>query len=181
MSEEISLSAEFIDRVKASVKPHWGKLGWVTYKRTYARWLPEKGRSENWDETVKRVVEGNINLDPRLQDSPSLELKQSLTEEAERLYKLIYGLGATPSGRNLWISGTDYQRRTGDSLNNCWFVAIRPQKYGDSKIVPSYLGKQEKAVSMPFSFLFDELMKGGGVGFSVARSNISQIDRKSVV
>ena len=177
MSEEISLSAEFIDRVKASVKPHWGKLGWVTYKRTYARWLPEKGRSENWDETVKRVVEGNINLDPRLQDSPSPELKQSLTEEAKRLYKLIYGLGATPSGRNLWISGTDYQRRTGDSLNNCWFVAIRPQKYGDSKIVPSYLSKQEKAVSMPFSFLFDELMKGGGVGFSVARSNISQIPR----
>lgn len=69
MSEEISLSAEFIDRVKTSVKPHWGKLGWVTYKRTYARWLPEKGRSENWDETVKR--------DPRLQDSPSPELKQS--------------------------------------------------------------------------------------------------------
>ncbi len=30
---------------------------------------------------------------------------------------------------------------------------------------------------MPFSFLFDELMKGGGVGFSVARSNISQIPR----
>lgn len=69
MSEEIPLSAEFIDRVKASVKPHWGKLGWVIYKRTYACWLPEKGRSKNWDET--------INLDPRLQDSPSLELKQS--------------------------------------------------------------------------------------------------------
>ncbi|KNZ38823.1 hypothetical protein FD23_GL001450 [Lactobacillus delbrueckii subsp. delbrueckii DSM 20074 = JCM 1012] len=39
------------------------------------------------------MVEVNINLGPRLQDSPSLELKQSLTEEAERLYKLIYGLG----------------------------------------------------------------------------------------
>lgn len=48
------------------VTPHWGELGWVTYKRTYARWLDDKNRSENWDETVKRVIEGNINLDPRL-------------------------------------------------------------------------------------------------------------------
>ena len=51
-------------------RSHWGELGWVTYKRTYARWLDDKNRSENWDETVKRVIEGNINLDPRLQNNP---------------------------------------------------------------------------------------------------------------
>ena len=28
---------------------------------------------------------------------------------------------------------------------------------------------------MPFSFLFDQLMKGGGVGFSVVNENIAQI------
>ena len=86
-------------------------------------------------------------------------------------------MSATPSGRNLWISGTDYQKRTGDSLNNCWFIAIRPQEYGDSHIVPTYIDKREKAVSMPFSFLFDQLMKGGGVGFSVVNSNIKQIPK----
>ena len=171
----ITLDQGYIDQVKQNVTPHWGELGWVTYKRTYARWLPEKNRSENWDETVKRVIEGNINLDPRLKDSPSNEVVDELTNEAKDLFKLVYGLGATPSGRNLWVSGTDYQKRNGDSLNNCWFIAIRPQQYGDSHIVPDYLGQKQKAVSMPFSFLFDQLMKGGGVGFSVVQDNIKKI------
>ena len=171
----ITLDQGYIDQVKQTVTPHWGELGWVTYKRTYARWLPEKNRSENWDETVKRVIEGNINLDPRLKDSPANEVVDELTDEAKSLFKLVYGLGATPSGRNLWVSGTDYQKRNGDSLNNCWFIAIRPQKYGDSHIVPDYLGQTQKAVSMPFSFLFDQLMKGGGVGFSVVQDNIQKI------
>ena len=171
----ITLDQGYIDQVKQNVTPHWGELGWVTYKRTYARWLPEKNRSENWDETVKRVIEGNINLDPRLKDSPSTEVVNELTNEAKDLFKLVYGLGATPSGRNLWVSGTDYQKRNGDSLNNCWFIAIRPQKYGDSHIVPDYLNQDQEAVSMPFSFLFDESMKGGGVGFSVVQDNIKKI------
>lgn len=172
----ITLSDDFIAEVKQSVTPHWGDLGWVTYKRTYARWLDDKQRSENWDETVKRVVEGNINLDPRLHNGEVTEaLINELTDEAHELYKLVYGLGATPSGRNLWIAGTEYQHRNGDALNNCWFIAMRPQPYGDSHIVPSYLDPQQKAVSMPFSFLFDQLMKGGGVGFSVVTSNIEQI------
>ena len=171
----ITLDQGYIDQVKQNVTPHWGELGWVTYKRTYARWLPEKNRSENWDETVKRVIEGNINLDPRLKGTPSKEVVAELTNEAKDLFKLVYGLGATPSGRNLWVSGTDYQKRNGDSLNNCWFIAIRPQKYGDSHIVPDYLGQAQEAVSMPFSFLFDESMKGGGVGFSVVQDNIKKI------
>lgn len=62
----VQLSADFVESVKKTVTPHWGPLGWVTYKRTYARYLDDKQRTENWDETVKRVVEGNINLDPRL-------------------------------------------------------------------------------------------------------------------
>lgn len=175
MSRTIQLDQSFVDQVKKEIKPHWGELGWVTYKRTYARWLDDKQRSENWDETVKRVVEGNINLDPRLKDDPTPEVVSELIDEAKRLFKLIYGLAATPSGRNLWISGTDYQKRNGDSLNNCWFVAIRPQAYGASHILPQYLSKNDIAVSMPFSFLFDQLMKGGGVGFSVVKDNIKQI------
>lgn len=171
----ITIDSTFIDQVKHEIKPHWGELGWVTYKRTYARWLPEKNRTENWDETVKRVIEGNINLDPRLQDSPSQDVIDELTNEAQQLFRLVYGLSATPSGRNLWISGTDYQKRNGDSLNNCWFIAIRPQAYGDSHIVPAHIDKRKEAVSMPFSFLFDQLMKGGGVGFSVVDDNINQI------
>ncbi|MBQ5548041.1 MAG: ribonucleoside-triphosphate reductase, adenosylcobalamin-dependent, partial [Prevotella sp.] len=172
----ITLSNEFIDKQLKTIQPHWGPLGWVTYKRTYARFLEDKGRTEEWPETVKRVVEGNINLDPRLKGDPAPSVAQELTEEAQNLFKLIYGLAATPSGRNLWVSGIPYQEAHGDALNNCWFIAIRPQKYGDSRIVPGYLdSKDEIAVSMPWAFMFDELMKGGGVGFSVTCDNVSKI------
>lgn len=176
MATEIILSDEFVKNCTATITPHWGELGWVTYKRTYARWIDRENRTENWHETVKRVVEGNINLDPRLQaDHISPEVLRALSEEAEQLFKVLYSLSATPSGRNLWISGTDYQKRNGDALNNCWFVAIRPQKYGKSHILPTYLTEEQLAVSMPFSFLFDQLMKGGGVGFSVVKENIAQL------
>jgi adenosylcobalamin-dependent ribonucleoside-triphosphate reductase len=179
----ITLPSNFIQEVVDTVQPHWGPLGWVTYKRTYARFIDAENRTEEWHETVKRVVEGNINLDPRLkgmgygvgESLPDPALVKSLTDEAKKLYKLIYGLAATPSGRNLWVSGTDYQREHGDSLNNCWFVAIRPQAYGESAIVPSYLDQSQTAVSMPFAFMFDQLMKGGGVGFSVIRSNVERL------
>ena len=75
MTKPITLAPAFIAEVKKEIKPHWGELGWVTYKRTYARWLPDVQRTENWDETVKRVVEGNINLDPRLHTAIPRSLK----------------------------------------------------------------------------------------------------------
>ena len=175
----ITLSDDFISQQTAALTPHWGPLGWVTYKRTYARWLEDQERTEEWAETVKRVVEGNINLDPRLHradgSQPDSETVAALRAEAEDLFRLVYGLAATPSGRNLWVSGTDYQREHGDSLNNCWMIAIRPQNYGDSEIVPSYLEQSTMAASMPWAFMFDELMKGGGVGFSVTRDNVSKM------
>lgn len=179
MAVEIKLSQEFIEEVRKTIKPHWGPLGWVTYKRTYARWIEEEKRTEEWHETVKRVVEGNINLDPRLkQENVPLPVIHELEEEAKQLYKLIYGLAGAASGRNLWISGTEFQKRNGDALNNCWFKAIRPQAYGDSNIVPFYLkDKYEQTVSMPFSFIFDQLMKGGGVGFSVTKENMAKMPK----
>ncbi|MBU8909260.1 ribonucleoside-triphosphate reductase, adenosylcobalamin-dependent, partial [Desertibacillus haloalkaliphilus] len=129
------------------------------YKRTYARWNDAAGRTEEWHETVKRVIEGNINLDPRLQEgTASVADIDALQIEAEELFRAIYSLSATPSGRNLWISGTPYQEAHGDALNNCWFVAMRPQAYGESHIVPPYADKQEIMASMPFAFLFDQLM-----------------------
>lgn len=175
----INLSDAFIEQATQEIIPHWGPLGWVTYKRTYARFLEDENRTETWAETVKRVVEGNINLDPRLHpangEAPDPAVIAEDEAEAQELFRLIYGLAATPSGRNLWVSGTPYQRTHGDSLNNCWFIAIRPQAYGDSEIVPPYLKQDDVAVSMPYAFMFDELMKGGGVGFSVTGNNISQL------
>jgi len=58
----------------------------------------------------------------------------------------------------LWQLGTDTVRRIGAaSLLNCWFVAIREPK--------------------DFCFLFDQLMLGGGVGFSVRREDVHEFPR----
>ena len=40
--------------------PEWGPLGQMVFERTYSR--PVGDRFEEWDETVKRVVQGNCAL-----------------------------------------------------------------------------------------------------------------------
>lgn len=170
----IQLSEDFIQKA-TQTPPKWGALGWITYKRTYARWDELKQRNEEFHETLKRVIEGNINLDPRLEGKPSKKLLAELTKEAEELFLAFYSLQALPPGRGLWISGTEFAEKHGDALNNCWFVSVYPQKYGESEIVPSYATKDDVLVSMPFSFLFDQSMKGGGVGFSVSKTHVDKI------
>ena len=59
MSEKTSiLSNEFLEKYK-NKQPKWGfnGLGYIVYKRTYAR-LKEDGNTEEWHETVARCVEG---------------------------------------------------------------------------------------------------------------------------
>ena len=57
-----SLSTSFIEKFKdQQPKWGWGGLGYFTYKRTYARDLPD-GTTEEWYQTVQRVVEGCFNI-----------------------------------------------------------------------------------------------------------------------
>jgi ribonucleotide reductase alpha subunit len=123
--------------------PPWGfnGLGYVTYKRTYARPIFFEGtdkieRTEEWHETVQRVVNG------------AQDIGAALTEdEAIRLYDYLFNLKGSVAGRMLWQLGTPNNKRLGgDSLVNCWFVDV--QKATD------------------FSWAVERLMLGGGVGFS---------------
>jgi ribonucleotide reductase alpha subunit len=132
------MQAEFIDRYRGR-QPEWGfnGLGYVVYKRTYARPVEGEDRSEEWYETVERVVDGAQAIGAGLTD-----------DEAERLYDHIFNLRCSVSGRALWQLGTDNVTRLGgDSLVNCWHVVLRTPE--------------------DFAFLFNELMLGGGVGFTV--------------
>jgi len=90
-------------------QPNWGfnGLGYIIFKRTYAR--PLGKRTEEWNETVKRCVEG------------AQEIGSSYTrEEAERLYDHIFNLRCSFAGRPLWQLGTDTVRKLGaNSLINC--------------------------------------------------------------
>jgi ribonucleoside-triphosphate reductase len=87
----------------------WSNLSRIVYKRTYAR--KDNGPLENWDQTIERVVAGNV----RGHNVSEEEIKDLLRFGKERK--------ATAAGRGLWYSGSPYHQHVGGAaLNNCWFV-----------------------------------------------------------
>jgi len=75
----------------------WGPIGKEVYDRTYSRTKPD-GTKETWEDTVKRVVDGNISL-----------VKPQYIEkgEADALYAFIKDFKIMPAGRHLWMSGVE--------------------------------------------------------------------------
>lgn len=141
------LSDEFVDSYKTKAPP-WGfnGLGYVVYKRTYAR-LKEDGTTEEWHETVARCVRGAQKIGAKY-----------TKEEAERLFDHIFNLRCNFAGRMLWQLGTSTVDRFGlASLLNCWFCSMTTPE--------------------DFCFVFEHLMLGGGVGFSVKREDIHELPR----
>lgn len=183
--DTFKLDDSFISQYEGK-EPEWGELGWFTFKRTYARRvnlvvdgmevLDENGnpiskRTEEWTEVVRRVVEGNLNI---IKNDPVVT-----QEYGQKMFHLIWNLVFTPPGRGLWISGTEFAQRTGDAFNNCWFVESRPYHYGETnKIFKNWtIDPNEEKVSYPFVFLFDQSMKGGGVGFSAEKDVVAEIPK----
>ena len=125
----------------------FGGLGEIVYLRTYSRPIENLGRNEMWPETIQRVINGAIEI--------GVPYTQ---EEAEALFDHMFNLRCSFSGRALWQLGTPLVKKfNAASLNNCYFVNI--EKLED------------------FEFLFDHLMLGGGVGFSVERSKIHELPK----
>lgn len=175
--QPFTLEGDFIKKYEGR-EPKWGELGWFTFKRTYARRVekldPVTGeittkRTEEWTEVVRRVVEGNMNM---IKNDPLVN-----QEYAQKMYHQIWNLAWTPPGRGLWMSGSAFSKRSGDALNNCWFVQSRPYHYGETnKIFTRWdIDAQKPMVSYPFVFLFDMAMKGGGVGFSAEDEDAKSI------
>jgi ribonucleoside-triphosphate reductase (thioredoxin) len=144
---ETILSEEFLAQYKGK-QPNWGfnGMGYVVYKRTYAR-PKEDGTTEEWWETVARCING------------AQKIGAGYTkEEAEELYDLVFNLKCNFAGRMLWQLGTATVERWGaNSLLNCWYVSIKK---------PS-----------DFCFIFENLMLGGGVGFSVRREDVMELPK----
>ena len=63
------------------------------HKSRYARWLPEEGRRETWEETVQRYVDFWLGR------------KQITDKEAKKIYDAIYNLEVMPSMRCLMTAG----------------------------------------------------------------------------
>lgn len=142
------LSQSFVDSYKTKQAPWgFGGLGEIVYLRTYSRQIEELGRNETWPETIQRVINGAIEIGTPYTD-----------KEAEALFDHMFHLRCSMSGRALWQLGTPLVKQfNAASLNNCYFVNIESIE--------------------DFEFLFDHLMLGGGVGFSVERSKIHEFPK----
>lgn len=137
-----NLPRGFVDGYREKQVP-WGPVGYVVYKRTYARLIEDLGRTEEWYETVERCVNGILSLSGQFTE-----------KEATSLYDHVFNLRCSFSGRALWQLGTENMQRIGaDSLQNCWAVSVNDP-------------------IDPFCFCFNQLMLGGGVGFNITPEEV---------
>lgn len=94
----------------------------VITRRTYCRPLDEEGTTfETWDQVVDRVIHHQHWLWVRAKGS-SLDLVE--TAELEELRDLYLARKALPSGRTLWLGGTEIAKRREASQFNCSFLKI---------------------------------------------------------
>src|SRR3989304_6559882 len=114
-----AISDDFVKKYGTRTPP-WGSIGFVVFKRTYARKIEDQGRTEEWWETVRRCCNGILAIGGKFPK-----------EEIETLYDKVFNLKCCFSGRALWQLGTDTVKKLGgDSLVNCWAVP------GDDPIKP---------------------------------------------
>jgi ribonucleoside-triphosphate reductase len=146
MSYSTGLFDEFIEQYSQKQVP-WGECGYVTYKRTYSRLIPELGRTEEWHETCARVCNGLVEIGGLFTQA-----------ELEELYDHLFHLRGSTSGRALWQLGTETIQKVGaDSLQNCWHVTCNSLD--------------------AFCFAFNQLMLGGGVGFNILPEYVYELGR----
>lgn len=145
------LDETFIEKYKGK-QPDWGPLGYITYKRTYARIIEEKERKEEFWETIRRVVEGCYSIQKEHCIRLSLPWNDAKAQKsAETMFEKIWNFKFLPPGRGLWMMGTEFIARHGSmSLNNCGFASTQDIDLKYSKA---------------FEFVMDALMLGVGVGF----------------
>jgi len=149
------LSDTFIEPYKEAAVP-WGPVGYVTFKRTYARRLsefdPNATGTEEWWQTCRRVIEGMFNMQKQHVFMLGLEwIDAKAQATAKDAFDRLFNLKWTPPGRGLWMMGTKFiEERTAAGLFNCAFRSTR-----DVSKKGGYL----------FAWMMDALMLGIGVGF----------------
>jgi hypothetical protein len=138
---------DFVEKYK-NKQPNWGFNG-LGYI-VYKRTyarLKENGNTEEWHETVQRCINGAQKIGA-----------QYTQTEAERLYDYVFNLKCNFAGRMLWQLGTSTVDRFGaNSLLNCWFTSMNELN--------------------AFLFLFENLMLGGGVGYSIRREDVMELPK----
>jgi len=144
-------NSSYLSKIPDDIITPWGMLGYITFKRTYARRLNEANED---DETTEEFRDTII----RILDGCQSQLHVNFTNnELKQAYKYLMSLKCSVAGRFLWQLGTTNVSKLGImSLQNCAFVKI------DEPI-------------KPFLWIFDVLMLGTGVGFNIQRENIQKL------
>lgn len=132
--------------MSTTINTPWSSVGYLTYKRTYARKISDT-QTEEFEDTVNRVVTA---------------AKEQLncgftTDEEQRLRKYLLELKGSVAGRFLWQLGTGTVDNLGlASLQNCAFTVV------DNPV-------------RPFTWAFDMLMLGSGVGYNIQRQHVNKL------
>jgi ribonucleoside-triphosphate reductase len=147
MTDTNIITSQFLEKYK-NRQPNWGFNG-LGYI-VYKRTyarLKSDGQTEEWYETIARCINGAQKIGANYTQ-----------QEAERLFDLVFNLKCNFGGRMLWQLGTSTVDRFGaNSLLNCWYVSMNEPK--------------------AFLFLFENLMLGGGVGYSVRREDVHELPK----
>lgn len=128
----------------------WGQLGYITYKRTYARRVKENlEQTEEFEQTIERIVKAT-----------KTQLKVGFTEAEEtRLKEILTQLKGSVAGRFLWQLGTKTVDKLGlASLQNCAVTLVNEP-------------------IRPFTWAMDMLMLGSGVGYNIQREYVYELPK----
>jgi ribonucleoside-triphosphate reductase len=137
-------------RPLSPVRPPWSTIGYLTYKRTYARRKDSTGGLEEWEDTCNRVV-------CAIREQLNLDLGDG---GRAKLFEYLNAFKCSVAGRFLWQLGSDTVSRLGlASLQNCAFVTVDSPR--------------------AFTWAFDMLMLGSGVGYNIQRKYVDKLPQVS--
>jgi adenosylcobalamin-dependent ribonucleoside-triphosphate reductase len=130
----------------------WGEIGYITFKRTYSRRIKEEDLNSKTEE-FWQVVQREL-------DASDKQLGVGFTaEEKKRYAELRMNLKFSTAGRFMWQLGTKTVDRLGlPSLQNCAFTVVNDP-------------------IRPFTWAFEMLMLGSGVGYNIQKHNVYQLPK----
>ena len=136
----------------SKIEVPFGEIGYIVYKQSYARRLKEndpESKTEEFWQTVEREIEAS-----------DKQLHVGFTDEEKiQYYSSRMQLKWSPAGRFLWQLNTKTVDKLGlPSLQNCSFCVINEP-------------------IRPFTWAFEMLMLGSGVGYNIQRHNVYQLPK----
>ena len=141
-----------VRELKDKIQIPFGEIGYITFKRTYARRLKEEDKNSKTEE-FWQVVQREL-------DASDKQLGVGFTEEEKRRYaETRLQLKWSVAGRFMWQLGTKTVDKLGlPSLQNCAAVVVNEP-------------------IRPFTWAFEMLMLGSGVGYNIQRHNVYQLPK----